>query len=142
MGGEDWGASDRQKYPKGSRNICDHPFYPPYIYYIIHLAPLNLYSIRLSLSLSQQNKTHIDILSLSLILSVVGEMDVSGSFSSSADSNGSGQEPHVLAVDDSLVDRKIVERLLKAFSCRGFYQTLFFFPFFSHLICTHSDAMY
>ncbi|KAL1816274.1 hypothetical protein DCAR_0520653 [Daucus carota subsp. sativus] len=45
-------------------------------------------------------------------------MDVSGSFSSSADSNGSGQEPHVLAVDDSLVDRKIVERLLKAFSCR------------------------
>lgn len=31
---------------------------------------------------------------------------------------GNGDEPHVLAVDDSLVDRKIVERLLKTFSCK------------------------
>ncbi|KAK1399746.1 Two-component response regulator ARR17 [Heracleum sosnowskyi] len=46
-------------------------------------------------------------------------MDVSASFSVSTDGNGSKQEPpHVLAVDDSLVDRKIVEKLLKTFSCK------------------------
>lgn len=28
---------------------------------------------------------------------------------------------HVLAVDDSLVDRKVIERLLKIFSCKGLY---------------------
>lgn len=30
-----------------------------------------------------------------------------------------GDVPHVLAVDDSLVDRKVIERLLKNFACRG-----------------------
>ncbi|CAN6477677.1 unnamed protein product [Victoria cruziana] len=29
-----------------------------------------------------------------------------------------GDVPHVLAVDDSLVDRKVIERLLKNFACR------------------------
>ncbi|KAL8149388.1 two-component response regulator ARR17-like [Apium graveolens] len=43
-------------------------------------------------------------------------MDVSASFSSV--SNDDEQKPHVLAVDDSLVDRKIVEKLLKTFSCK------------------------
>ena len=28
-------------------------------------------------------------------------------------------EVHVLAVDDSLVDRKVIERLLKITSCKG-----------------------
>jgi len=32
---------------------------------------------------------------------------------------GSGQELHVLAVDDSLVDRKVIEKLLKRLSCKG-----------------------
>ncbi|KAJ0661721.1 hypothetical protein HanRHA438_Chr14g0679301 [Helianthus annuus] len=27
--------------------------------------------------------------------------------------------PHVLAVDDNLIDRKLVEKLLKTSSCRG-----------------------
>lgn len=55
-------------------------------------------------------------------------MDVPASLSVCNDVNGSEQEPHVLAVDDSLVDRKIVEKLLKTFSCKG---TLFlFFLFF------------
>ncbi|KAK3440050.1 hypothetical protein EUGRSUZ_B00374 [Eucalyptus grandis] len=31
---------------------------------------------------------------------------------------GSGQELHVLAVDDSLVDRKVIEKLLKRLSCK------------------------
>ena len=35
-----------------------------------------------------------------------------------ADGSGSG-ELHVLAVDDSLVDRKVIERLLKISSCKG-----------------------
>ncbi|KAL0385631.1 UNVERIFIED_CONTAM: Two-component response regulator ARR3 [Sesamum radiatum] len=30
-------------------------------------------------------------------------------------------EVHVLAVDDSLVDRKVIERLLKITSCKGIY---------------------
>lgn len=37
-------------------------------------------------------------------------------------SNGSSsdsEELHVLAVDDSLVDRKVIERLLKISSCKG-----------------------
>lgn len=35
-------------------------------------------------------------------------------------SAGAGaQELHVLAVDDSLVDRKVIERLLKISSCKG-----------------------
>ncbi|KAL6326615.1 hypothetical protein AAG906_008477 [Vitis piasezkii] len=29
-----------------------------------------------------------------------------------------GDEPHVLAVDDNLIDRKLIEKLLKNFSCR------------------------
>lgn len=29
------------------------------------------------------------------------------------------KELHVLAVDDSLVDRKVIERLLKISSCKG-----------------------
>lgn len=29
------------------------------------------------------------------------------------------QEVHVLAVDDSLVDRKVIERLLKISACKG-----------------------
>ncbi|XP_065876599.1 two-component response regulator ARR5-like [Euphorbia lathyris] len=33
-------------------------------------------------------------------------------------SNGSSEELHVLAVDDSLVDRKVIERLLKISSCK------------------------
>lgn len=28
-------------------------------------------------------------------------------------------EAHVLAVDDSLIDRKVIERLLKTTSCKG-----------------------
>lgn len=40
-------------------------------------------------------------------------------------SAGAGaQELHVLAVDDSLVDRKVIERLLKISSCKGL---IFFF---------------
>jgi len=31
------------------------------------------------------------------------------------------QEFHVLAVDDSFVDRKVIERLLKISSCKGGY---------------------
>ena len=31
----------------------------------------------------------------------------------------SSEEAHVLAVDDSLVDRKVIERLLKISSCKG-----------------------
>lgn len=29
------------------------------------------------------------------------------------------EEVHVLAVDDSLVDRKVIERLLKVLACKG-----------------------
>ena len=29
------------------------------------------------------------------------------------------EEVHVLAVDDSLVDRKVIERLLKILACKG-----------------------
>lgn len=35
-----------------------------------------------------------------------------------SDGSSSG-ELHVLAVDDSLVDRKVIERLLKISSCKG-----------------------
>lgn len=45
-------------------------------------------------------------------------------------SAGAGaQELHVLAVDDSLVDRKVIERLLKISSCKG----LIFLSFFLFL---------
>lgn len=33
-------------------------------------------------------------------------------------------ELHVLAVDDSIVDRKVIERLLRISSCKGNYQNL------------------
>lgn len=33
--------------------------------------------------------------------------------------NENGSQPHVLAVDDNLVDRKLVEKLLKNSSCKG-----------------------
>ncbi|XP_075512586.1 two-component response regulator ARR17-like [Primulina tabacum] len=51
-------------------------------------------------------------------------MDTSGSGSGSGSGDftegmvGDVEEPHVLAVDDNLVDRKIVEKLLKNSSCR------------------------
>ncbi|KAK1388402.1 Two-component response regulator ARR17 [Heracleum sosnowskyi] len=50
-------------------------------------------------------------------------MDVSASFSLSKKVDddrvvGEEQELHVLAVDDNLIDRKIVEKLLKNFSCK------------------------
>lgn len=35
------------------------------------------------------------------------------------DSLSGSPELHVLAVDDSLVDRKVIERLLKISSCKG-----------------------
>lgn len=62
-------------------------------------------------------------------------MDVSASFSLANDNggNGSEQEPHVLAVDDSLVDRKIVEKLLKGFSCKGIL-----YPPFSYFLDFHT----
>jgi hypothetical protein len=43
----------------------------------------------------------------------------SGSSSSSNWVMESGDIPHVLAVDDSLVDRKLVEKLLRNSSCKG-----------------------
>lgn len=35
------------------------------------------------------------------------------------------EEVHVLAVDDSLVDRKVIERLLKISACKGVYVDVF-----------------
>jgi two-component response regulator (ARR-A family) len=42
-------------------------------------------------------------------------------FDPSPNSNSDNEEEgvHVLAVDDSLVDRKVIERLLKISSCKG-----------------------
>lgn len=39
------------------------------------------------------------------------------------------QELHVLAVDDSIVDRKVIERLLKISCCKGriFFSSFLFF---------------
>lgn len=41
-------------------------------------------------------------------------------------------ELHVLAVDDSIVDRKVIERLLRISACKGIYQyeshSLYVFP--------------
>lgn len=59
-------------------------------------------------------------------------MDVSASFSLSnkvddVHINGEQQELHVLAVDDNLIDRKIVEKLLKNFSCKGTSKNTFDF---------------
>lgn len=38
---------------------------------------------------------------------------------SSSSSSSSSQELHVLAVDDSFVDRKVIERLLRISACKG-----------------------
>lgn len=46
-----------------------------------------------------------------------GKVDVSGEASS---------ELHVLAVDDSFVDRKVIERLLKISSCKGTFACLIY----------------
>lgn len=43
-------------------------------------------------------------------------MDASSGVSSI---EGIMEEPHVLAVDDSLIDRKLVEKLLRNSSCKG-----------------------
>ena len=52
--------------------------------------------------------------------------------------------PHVLAVDDNLVDRKLVERLLKSSSCRGKKKIhilgIFFVLFRSYL--NHTTYLY
>ncbi|XP_073290827.1 two-component response regulator ARR17-like [Primulina huaijiensis] len=45
-------------------------------------------------------------------------MDTSGSGDFTEGMVGDVEEPHVLAVDDNLVDRKIVEKLLKNSSCK------------------------
>lgn len=37
------------------------------------------------------------------------------------------QELHVLAVDDSYVDRKVIERLLKISACKGVIFVFFYF---------------
>lgn len=37
----------------------------------------------------------------------------------------SSSKPHVLAVDDNLVDRKLVEMLLKKSSCKGSFSNPF-----------------
>ncbi|KAL3334462.1 hypothetical protein AABB24_030943 [Solanum stoloniferum] len=39
-------------------------------------------------------------------------------YSSSSSTISSHEEPHVLAVDDNLIDRKLVEKLLKKSSCK------------------------
>lgn len=41
-------------------------------------------------------------------------------------------EPHVLAVDDNLIDRKIVEKLLKNSSCKG--NLLVFYGYVTHKV--------
>lgn len=43
----------------------------------------------------------------------------SSSWSSSNWVMESGDVPHVLAVDDNLIDRKLVEKLLRNSSCKG-----------------------
>lgn len=45
-------------------------------------------------------------------------MDACGVASSSSSSSSNPKPPHVLAVDDSIVDRKIVENLLKNSACK------------------------
>lgn len=47
---------------------------------------------------------------------------------------GGVQELHVLAVDDSHVDRKVIERLLKISACKGwFFEAFISFSFFLFL---------
>lgn len=45
-----------------------------------------------------------------------------------ASRNGEDESPHVLAVDDNLVDRKLVEKLLRNSSCRGKFIAMFCLP--------------
>lgn len=45
----------------------------------------------------------------------------SSSFSSASMALGD-EKPHVLAVDDSLLDRKLIEKLLTNSSCKGIYK--------------------
>lgn len=52
-------------------------------------------------------------------------------FSACSDSH---HEVHVLAVDDSLVDRKVIERLLKITSCKG-EKNGFFLEFYCRILC-------
>jgi len=47
-------------------------------------------------------------------------MASSSSFSSASMALGD-EKPHVLAVDDSLLDRKLIEKLLTNSSCKGIY---------------------
>lgn len=47
-------------------------------------------------------------------------MATSSSPSSSSSASMGDEEPHVLAVDDSSVDRKLIEKLLTNSSCKGF----------------------
>lgn len=51
-------------------------------------------------------------------------MEASSASSSSSSSSSKGfmenvEQPHVLAVDDSIIDRKLIEKLLKNLSCKG-----------------------
>lgn len=46
-------------------------------------------------------------------------MDAAASSSSWKGMMEQGNEPHVLAVDDNIIDRKLVEKLLKNSSCKG-----------------------
>lgn len=95
-----------QKYPKVSRNICDHPFYTPFLLLTYTYIPyIYIHTATFCVSLCI-NKTNIHI----YFYWGLGEMDVSASFSLSNDngSNGSEQGPHVLAVDDSVVDRSLL----------------------------------
>jgi len=46
-------------------------------------------------------------------------MDTDGLVSFDHISPEDSHEVHVLAVDDSLVDRKVIERLLKISACKG-----------------------
>lgn len=45
-----------------------------------------------------------------------------------------GEELHVLAVDDSIIDRKCIEKLLKSFAYKGIYS-------FTLLSCMASGAL-
>lgn len=40
------------------------------------------------------------------------------------------ERPHVLAVDDSLVDRKLIETLLTKSACKGIFFFFYFFPLY------------
>jgi|APAra0007618257_1042622.scaffolds.fasta_scaffold00869_9 hypothetical protein len=62
--------------------------------------------------------------------------DLSSSLSSS-----SSPELHVLAVDDSFVDRKVIERLLKISACKGKRQNCFSLRFLL-FFCLVSDSFF